>query len=102
MIIELDGAQHFRQVSTWRSAEETQFNDFYKMYNANQNKIRIIRLLQEDVLYDKYDWLTDLFDAIKKMVRNKKIQNVFLCKNNEYELYISNYQNYLYIQMYIL
>jgi hypothetical protein len=54
---------------------------------ANQNKYSIIRLLQEDVYHDKYDWLTELKSNIEKIVIEKKVQNIFMCKNNEYNIF---------------
>ena len=87
IIIELDGAQHFEQVSSWKSPEYTQKKDIYKMKCANQNKYSIIRLLQEDVYYKKYDWLTELKSNIEKLVTEKKIQNIFMCKNDEYKIF---------------
>ena len=50
IIIELDGAQHFRQVRNWKSPEEQFENDKYKEKCANENSYSVIRLLQEDVL----------------------------------------------------
>jgi hypothetical protein len=84
IIIELDGLQHFKQVSNWQSPEEANKRDIYKMKCANQNGYSIIRLLQEDVYSDKYDWLSELKINIKKIKKDKIIQNIFLCKNNEY------------------
>jgi very-short-patch-repair endonuclease len=60
IIIELDGLQHFEQVSNWQSPEETHLNDVYKMKCANENGYSVIRLLQTDVFYDTYDWLNEL------------------------------------------
>jgi len=84
IIIELDGLQHFKQVSNWQSPEEANKRDIYKMKCANQNGYSIIRLLQEDVYHDKYDWVTEIKSNIKKIKKDKIIQNIFLCKNNEY------------------
>ena len=85
IIIELDGPQHFIKVSNWKSPEETRTIDLYKMKCANDNGFSVIRILQEDVLYDTRDWLSELDLTIKKIVEEKKVQNVYLCKNNEYE-----------------
>ena len=81
IIIELDGPQHFKQISNWQSPQKTQQNDKYKMKCANNNGYSIIRLLQEDVFYDTYDWLKELINNIKSI---NKTQNIFMCKNNEY------------------
>jgi len=44
----------------------------------------LIRLLQEDVFYDKYDWLFELHQNIEKIKTDRIIQNIYICKNNEY------------------
>jgi very-short-patch-repair endonuclease len=56
LIIELDGPQHFIQISNWDNPFKTQIKDAYKDRLARQNGYTIIRLLQEDVLYDKANW----------------------------------------------
>jgi very-short-patch-repair endonuclease len=87
IIIELDGRQHFEQVSNWDNPIKTHKNDVYKMKCANQNKYSVIRLLQEDVFYDTYDWLSELKLSIKKIISDETIQNVYMCKNNEYDIF---------------
>jgi very-short-patch-repair endonuclease len=84
IIIELDGIQHFKQVSNWSSPEEQFDNDKYKEKCANDNEYSIIRLLQEDVYYDKYDWFKELCDAVEDIKNGDEIANIYLCKNNEY------------------
>ena len=87
IIIELDGRQHFTQVSNWSSPEEQQINDKYKMDCANKHNYSVIRLLQEDVFYDTYNWLEELNENIKKIIEEKNIQNIYMCKNNEYDIF---------------
>ena len=52
-IIELDGDQHFIQVSNWQSPELTCARDKYKMLCAWRNGYTIIRVLQDDVMHDR-------------------------------------------------
>ena len=85
IIIELDGAQHFRQIRNWSSPEEQFENDKYKEDCANENGYSVIRLLQEDVFYDTYDWVKELCDAIEEVKSSEGITNVYLCQNDEYE-----------------
>jgi very-short-patch-repair endonuclease len=59
VIIELDGAQHFTQVSNWQDPLITQTTDRYKERQALKNGYSIIRLLQEDVFNDYIDISTD-------------------------------------------
>ena len=87
IIIELDGPQHFMQISNWASPEETNINDKYKMECANKNNYSVIRLTQEDVFYDTYNWLDELNQNIKKIIDEKVIQNIYMCKNNEYNVF---------------
>ena len=87
IIIELDGLQHFEQVSNWQAPEETHLNDVYKMKCANENGYSVIRLLQTDVFYDTYDWLREVRENIEKIKLEKQLQNVYMCKNNEYEVF---------------
>ena len=86
IIIELDGQQHFTQVSNWTSPGIQIEKDKYKIKCANENKYSVIRLLQEDILKDNFDWLTDIQESISKIINEKTIQNIFICKNNEYNL----------------
>lgn len=65
IIIELDGLQHFEQVMNWKSPEENLERDLYKMNKAIENGYTIIRIFQEDVYYDKNDWLNKLTNSIK-------------------------------------
>ena len=87
LIIEIDGPQHIdKQISNWSTPEENQKNDIFKMKCANENGYSVIRILQEDVFYSKYDWKTELLNVIKKY---STPINIFLCKNNEYINHIS-------------
>jgi very-short-patch-repair endonuclease len=85
VIIELDGPQHFKQIASWLSPEETFTIDLYKIECANINNFSIIRILQEDVLYDRYDWLNELTNNIENITNDNRIQNIYMCKNNEYK-----------------
>ena len=88
IIIELDGDQHFRQISNWLSPEKTQENDLYKMKCANENGFSVIRILQQDVYYNKYDWLQELIKHIE-MLKSENVINVYMCKSNEYDCFNS-------------
>ena len=65
ILIELDGPQHIdKQVANWKSPEEHQERDMYKMEQALNNNKHLIRILQEDVFNDTYDWREKLNNAI--------------------------------------
>jgi very-short-patch-repair endonuclease len=87
IIIELDGEQHFKQISNWTSPEIQIEKDKYKMKCANENGFSVIRILQNDVSKDIFDWLMEINNIISKIVDEKKIQNIFICKNNEYSIF---------------
>jgi very-short-patch-repair endonuclease len=87
IIIELDGRQHFEQVSNWNSPEDNQQRDKFKMKCANDNYYSVIRILQEDVFYDTFDWINKIKQAIQKIIDDKIIQNILICKNNEYDIF---------------
>jgi very-short-patch-repair endonuclease len=84
VIIELDGPQHFVQISNWKTPEEQFNNDQYKEKCANENGYSVIRIIQEDVWNDTYDWLNELNQNIIKITSETTIQNIYICKNNEY------------------
>jgi hypothetical protein len=52
---------------------------------ANENGYSIIRIVQEDVFKDKYNWLQELLDNIHKIVSEKVVQNIYMCKKDEYK-----------------
>lgn len=52
---------------------------------ANENGYSVIRIVQEDVFKDKYNWLQELLKNIDKIVLEKIVQNIYMCKNNEYQ-----------------
>ena len=85
IIIELDGKQHFEQIGNWQSPEKNKKNDLYKMKCANDNGFSIIRILQKDVYKNKYDWLNEIVDNIEKITNENDVQNIYMCKNNEYK-----------------
>jgi len=85
IIIELDGKQHFEQIGNWASPEENRKNDLYKMKCANENSFSVIRILQKDVYKNKYHWLNGLISNIEKVTNENVVQNIYMCKNNEYK-----------------
>jgi len=87
IIIEIDGLQHFKQISNWTSPKIQLEKDKYKIKCANENGYSVIRLLQEDVLKDNFNWMAEVNNNILKIKNDNVIQNIFICKNNEYELF---------------
>uniref|UniRef100_A0A6C0D4M8 U1-type domain-containing protein n=1 Tax=viral metagenome TaxID=1070528 RepID=A0A6C0D4M8_9ZZZZ len=86
IIIELDGIQHFKTVKHFRKTpEEQKERDLYKQKCANDNGYSIIRIYQEDVYYDTFDWLKKLYETIEKIKNDRIIQNIYISKNDEYK-----------------
>lgn len=92
LIIELDGNQHFNQVSNWKSCEEVQNNDVYKMKKACENNYSMIRILQMDVYLNKHDWENRLK---KSIVKYKKPNIIYICDNNEYDVQKTKFKELL-------
>lgn len=84
IIIEIDGEQHFTQISNWTSPEIQIEKDKYKMKCANENGFSVIRLPQVDISNDSYDWFNEIQLSIEKISIEKIVQNIFICKYNEY------------------
>ena len=85
IILECDGESHWKQVAKWKSPEHNKARDLYKMKCANEHEYSMIRIIQEDVFKDKYDWLKELLENIEKIILEKRVQNIYMCKNNEYK-----------------
>lgn len=85
IIIECDGEQHWKQIAKWKTPEHNRERDIYKMKCANENGFSIIRIIQEDVYKNKYDWFVELCDNIEKITKLNRVQNIYMCKNDEYK-----------------
>ena len=84
VIVEVDGPQHFRQVSNWCSYEETYKTDIYKEELAYKNGYRVVRISQEYVWYrqvakNKTEWISKLVKAIES-----EHENQFISDSDEY------------------
>lgn len=56
VLVELDGPQHFRPVTTWKSGFDVCDRDKKKEDLALANGMSVIRVLQEDVWSDAHGW----------------------------------------------
>ena len=84
IILELDGPQHFIQVSNWRDPVLQQERDMYKMECAINNGFHVIRILQTDVWYDKNNWGERLIDAIHKLEKkSEQYETEIICIGDE-------------------
>ncbi len=85
IIIELDGEQHFSKISNWKPPEERQIIDKFKMDNALSNGIAVIRILQEDVYYDRNDWKNKIIFALNQKYSEPECVFIF---NDKFDVYI--------------
>lgn len=67
LIIELDGKQHFEQVSNWTPIQEIKYRDNLKNKLALENNFKVIRICQRIVWDDKEFWDTQLKEAINNI-----------------------------------
>jgi hypothetical protein len=68
VVIELDGTQHFKEVTYWGGAEKFavgRARDAYKMLYWLSRGARFIRLHQKDVFCERFDWRELLTKAIE-------------------------------------
>lgn len=78
IIIELDGIQHFIQVSNWKSPNIAMKRDVYKMYIAILQRFHIIRISQEDVWKDSFDWRSILINTIQKLLNDPSPKCIYI------------------------
>jgi len=67
VLIELDGEQHFAQISNWDTPERVQAKDREKIQKCMENGYSIIHISQLDVWHDVYDWKTVLKQEIDRL-----------------------------------
>ena len=65
LIIELDGEQHFEQISNWKKLENNIIKDKLKMNKALENNISIIRIYRLFIVKN-FNWKENLLENIKK------------------------------------
>lgn len=68
IIIELDGAQHFRQISNWLAPDIQKERDKFKINCCLENSRHIIHILQEDVLNNTGNWEKQLKENINTLL----------------------------------
>jgi hypothetical protein len=78
IIIELDGPQHFVQISNWQSPEIVRSRDYYKMQCAILNYRKIIRIMQEPIWGDTIDWQSKIQAAISILSESSSIYIIYI------------------------
>ncbi len=84
IILEIDGIQHFQQVSNWTSPLLNLKNDTYKANLAINNGYKIIRISQEDVFNNRFNWQDLLKKNIEKL---NKLEDNIIYLSTDYNLY---------------
>jgi len=51
---------------------------------ANDNGYSMIRILQDDIFFDRYDWLKEVIKNIE-IISIDRVQNLYMCKKDEYK-----------------
>jgi very-short-patch-repair endonuclease len=84
LIIELDGQQHFEQVSHWTPPDDARKIDMFKMNKALDHGISIIRLYQAEVYSNSFDYekFANLF-----LKRKEFVYVEFVSDTNVYDVF---------------
>ena len=85
LLIELDGAQHFRQVANWNSCESTRKKDVFKMRAAFKQGLSVVRILQEDVLAATDEWLNETL--LPHLVLHTEPDCTFIVNDEQPDIY---------------
>lgn len=90
LLIEIDGPQHFEQISNWQSYEERQQCDKYKLQCGLTNNWKILRIEQIIIYNNTHDWKTKTFDYINNLINypNDNNNNIYVITND-----INKYNN---------
>jgi very-short-patch-repair endonuclease len=92
ILIELDGKQHFSQVSNWETPEYVQIKDIEKIKHCIQHGYSIIHLCQEDIWRNTYDWKKVLLQEIERL-KSAESQCVFIQMNEVYQQHIAQLES---------
>ena len=71
ILVELDGEQHFTQISNWDSPDTVQRKDIEKIHKCIANGWSIIHIYQVDVWKDSYDWRAVMRQAIEDVEQSE-------------------------------
>jgi hypothetical protein len=82
IIIELDGDQHFIKDHKWYDNQHEK--DIFKTNLANKNGIYIIRITQEEIWNNTFDWKEQLSEIFMDDIK----ENIFLSESNIYDEHI--------------
>lgn len=85
ILIELDGKQHFDQVSNWGNTDDIRGKDINKIKKALENDYSIIHIYQPDMWKDSYNWRQVLETYIETISEMNKPTCMFIGPKGVYE-----------------
>jgi hypothetical protein len=88
VLIEVDGAQHFVQISNWIGPDSVQIKDIEKINYSIKEGFSIIHINQLDIWNNVYDWKKILQDQIQQL-DGQEPQCLFISSNSVYDSHIS-------------
>lgn len=89
IIIELDGEQHFTQISNWNSPEEIQIKDIEKIKLGIDKGYSIIHIYQVDIWKDTYDWKEHIKNLVLELESESDPICIFVANDDRYHKHIS-------------
>ena len=92
ILIEVDGAQHFTQISNWEHPENVQMKDIEKIQYCIKEGFSIIHINQLDIWKDSYDWKKTLTSEIMRL-EGIDPQCSFISLKSIYESHICKLDN---------
>jgi hypothetical protein len=92
ILIEVDGQQHFTQISNWDAPENVQVKDIEKIKYCVKEGFSIIHINQLDIWKEAYDWKEVIQNEIRRL-EELEPQCSFISSKSMYESHISNLDN---------
>ena len=87
ILIEVDGAQHFTQISNWDAPENVQAKDIEKIQYCIKEEFSIIHINQLDIWNNVYDW-KKVIEMEMERLHEKEPQCSFISSKPIYESHI--------------
>lgn len=99
IMIEVDGVQHFKQVSNWNAPDEVQEKDTEKIVACIKNGYHLIHISQEDIWNDVYDWKKVIQTEMDILQEKDNPQCIFISKKDIYHAHFSKLDSSLSYKM---
>jgi very-short-patch-repair endonuclease len=89
LVIELDGDQHFMQVSNWNTPENVHRIDIEKMEGALRNGISVLRFYQKEVFQNSWK-----YELVKKYIIKSSQYPIIKCISDT-DIYDKDFSKYI-------